>query len=125
MLGDCCPVHLIFHLFLFQSGNQQGSLLIDEIQEQENILEQCVSQLENAEASRGALVSQLKEAIREQVCFHHSCEFSNQQSQSVEKYFTTVYQTYVSGIEDGTSSDAVARKNYHLHSFLFSFHVAK
>ncbi|KAG5556108.1 hypothetical protein RHGRI_006659 [Rhododendron griersonianum] len=47
-------------------GNQQGSLLIDEIQEQENILEQCVSQLENAEASRGALVSQLKEAIQEQ-----------------------------------------------------------
>lgn len=83
MLGDCCPLHLIFHLPLFQSGNQQGSLLIDEIQEQENILEQCVSQLENAEASRDALVSQLKDAIQEQVCFNDNCEFSNQQSQSM------------------------------------------
>ncbi|KAH7854703.1 hypothetical protein Vadar_016937 [Vaccinium darrowii] len=47
-------------------GNQHGSLLVDEIQEQENVLEQCVNQLENAEATRGALVSQLKEAIQEQ-----------------------------------------------------------
>ncbi|CAL5356767.1 unnamed protein product [Camellia sinensis] len=46
--------------------DQQGSLLVDEIQEQENVLKECVRQLENAEATRSALVSQLKEAVQEQ-----------------------------------------------------------
>ena len=40
-----------------------------EIQEQENVLKQCVRQLENAEAIRASLVSQLKEALQEQVQF--------------------------------------------------------
>ncbi|XP_057467707.1 uncharacterized protein LOC130757087 [Actinidia eriantha] len=47
-------------------GNQDASVLADEILEQENVLKQCIEQLENAEASRAALVSQLKEAIQEQ-----------------------------------------------------------
>uniref|UniRef100_A0A5B6Z3U9 Putative regulation of nuclear pre-mRNA domain-containing protein 1B-like n=1 Tax=Davidia involucrata TaxID=16924 RepID=A0A5B6Z3U9_DAVIN len=47
-------------------GNQQGSALLDEIQEQENILQQCVRQLASAEATRAALVSQLKEALQDQ-----------------------------------------------------------
>ncbi|THG05242.1 hypothetical protein TEA_013687 [Camellia sinensis var. sinensis] len=47
-------------------GDQQGSILVDEIQEQENVLKECVRQLENAEATRSALVSQLKEAVQEQ-----------------------------------------------------------
>ncbi|CAL5431523.1 unnamed protein product [Camellia sinensis] len=48
------------------SRDQQGSILVDEIQEQENVLKECVRQLENAEATRSALVSQLKEAVQEQ-----------------------------------------------------------
>uniref|UniRef100_A0A5B6Z5R5 Putative regulation of nuclear pre-mRNA domain-containing protein 1B-like n=1 Tax=Davidia involucrata TaxID=16924 RepID=A0A5B6Z5R5_DAVIN len=47
-------------------GNQQGSALLDEIQEQENVLQQCVWQLESAEATRAALVSQFKEALQDQ-----------------------------------------------------------
>ncbi|KAA8516294.1 hypothetical protein F0562_016587 [Nyssa sinensis] len=47
-------------------GNQQGSALLDEIQEHENILQQCVRQLESAEATRATLVSQLREALQDQ-----------------------------------------------------------
>ncbi|KAL2482948.1 ENTH/VHS family protein [Forsythia ovata] len=47
-------------------GNLQGSDFVDKILEQENTLQQCVRQLENAEAIRVALVSQLKEALEDQ-----------------------------------------------------------
>ncbi|GMH26700.1 hypothetical protein Nepgr_028543 [Nepenthes gracilis] len=47
-------------------GIQSGSTVHHQLQEQENILQQCVSQLETAEASRLALVSQLKEALQDQ-----------------------------------------------------------
>lgn len=50
-----------------KSGNQQGASVVDELQEQENILQQCVGQLESAEATRTALISQLKEALQDQV----------------------------------------------------------
>lgn len=52
---------------LFPSGNQHGSTLVDQLQEQENVLQQCVGQLESAETTRIALVSQLKEALLDQV----------------------------------------------------------
>lgn len=48
-------------------GNQQGSSVVDELQEQEEILKQCVGQLESAEATRDSLISQLKEALQDQV----------------------------------------------------------
>ncbi|XP_034694904.1 regulation of nuclear pre-mRNA domain-containing protein 1B-like [Vitis riparia] len=47
-------------------GNQQRAALVDELKEQENILQQCVVQLESSEATRAALVSQLKEALLDQ-----------------------------------------------------------
>ncbi|XP_031270450.1 regulation of nuclear pre-mRNA domain-containing protein 1B-like [Pistacia vera] len=47
-------------------GNQHGSAVVDQLQEQENVLQQCVGQLESAETSRAALVSQLKEALQDQ-----------------------------------------------------------
>ncbi|PPE02894.1 hypothetical protein GOBAR_DD00054 [Gossypium barbadense] len=47
-------------------GNQNGSALLDELQLQENALRQCVEQLESIEATRAALVFQLKEALQEQ-----------------------------------------------------------
>ncbi|KAA8519020.1 hypothetical protein F0562_016206 [Nyssa sinensis] len=50
----------------FTQGNQQGSALLDEIQEQETALQQCVRQLESAEATRAALVSRFKEAVQDQ-----------------------------------------------------------
>ncbi|GMI65016.1 hypothetical protein HRI_000170900 [Hibiscus trionum] len=47
-------------------GNQNGSALLDELQQQENALRQCVEQLENIETTRAALIFQLKEALQEQ-----------------------------------------------------------
>ncbi|KAG6694551.1 hypothetical protein I3842_09G053300 [Carya illinoinensis] len=48
-------------------GNQQGSAVVDELQEQEGMLKQYVGQLESAEATRASLISQLKEALQDQV----------------------------------------------------------
>ncbi|KAL9242507.1 hypothetical protein vseg_016499 [Gypsophila vaccaria] len=48
-------------------GIQPGSGTTDEIQEQELVLEQCVTQLESAEATRAALISLLKDALQDQV----------------------------------------------------------
>ena len=75
----CASVFQTF-FFFFSPGNQDASVLADEILEQENVLKQCIGQLENAEASRAALVSQLKEAIQEQVRLCNMCEFSSEQS---------------------------------------------
>ncbi|GAB2272710.1 hypothetical protein Dimus_007530 [Dionaea muscipula] len=47
-------------------GIQLDSTVLDQLQEQENILQQCVKQLESVEASRVDLVSQLKTALRDQ-----------------------------------------------------------
>ncbi|KAE8673779.1 ELMO/CED-12 family protein isoform 1 [Hibiscus syriacus] len=47
-------------------GNKNGSALLDELEQQENALQQCVEQLENIETSRAALIFQLKEALQEQ-----------------------------------------------------------
>lgn len=44
-----------------------------ELEEEENLLKQCIEKLKSAEASRVALVSQLKEALHEQVnCMFHN-----------------------------------------------------
>ncbi|KAH9605694.1 hypothetical protein KSS87_015531, partial [Heliosperma pusillum] len=48
-------------------GIQLGSGTLDEIQEQEDVLEQCIRQLECAEATRVSLISLLKDALQEQV----------------------------------------------------------
>ncbi|XP_052174566.1 UPF0400 protein C337.03-like [Diospyros lotus] len=50
----------------YTQGNQVGSSLVDEIQEQENALEQCLMQLKNSESIRAELVSLLREALHEQ-----------------------------------------------------------
>ncbi|KAL8225430.1 hypothetical protein R6Q57_017987 [Mikania cordata] len=47
-------------------GVEPGSSLLDEIQEQENALQDCVNQLETAEKTRNFLISQLKEALQDQ-----------------------------------------------------------
>ena len=57
--------HVLFVLHC--SGVQQGSSLLDEIQEQENVLQECVNQLETAEKTRSSLISLLKEALQDQV----------------------------------------------------------
>ncbi|KAK6151400.1 hypothetical protein DH2020_014035 [Rehmannia glutinosa] len=43
-----------------------GSDVLDNIQKQENMIQQCISELENSEAIRVALVSQLREALQDQ-----------------------------------------------------------
>lgn len=47
-------------------GNQQEPVIEDELQDQENVLKQCVEQLESAEATRATLISQLREALQDQ-----------------------------------------------------------
>ncbi|XP_022748275.1 regulation of nuclear pre-mRNA domain-containing protein 2-like isoform X1 [Durio zibethinus] len=47
-------------------GNQNGSALLDELQQKENTLQQCIEQLENIKKTRAALIFQLKEALQEQ-----------------------------------------------------------
>ncbi|XP_075490522.1 uncharacterized protein LOC142529043 [Primulina tabacum] len=47
-------------------GNLQGSDIVDYIQKQENILQQCISQLEGSAAIRVTLISQLKKALQDQ-----------------------------------------------------------
>lgn len=47
-------------------GNQPGSTLVNDLQQQEKDLTQNIVQLENAEAIRATLLSQLKEAMQEQ-----------------------------------------------------------
>ncbi|KAJ7976477.1 regulation of nuclear pre-mRNA domain-containing protein 1B-like [Quillaja saponaria] len=47
-------------------GNQLGSTLVNDLQEQEKELQQCIAKLENGEATRAALLSLLKEALHEQ-----------------------------------------------------------
>lgn len=39
-----------------------------ELETEESTLKQCIEKLKSVEASRAVLVSQLKEALREQVC---------------------------------------------------------
>lgn len=44
--------------------------LANELEEQENLLKQCVDKLKVVEANRVALVSQLRDALNEQVLLH-------------------------------------------------------
>ncbi|CAI0433363.1 unnamed protein product [Linum tenue] len=48
------------------AGNQPGPALVDELQAQENVLQQCAGQLETAEKLHTMLITQLKEALKEQ-----------------------------------------------------------
>lgn len=48
------------------SGNSQNSGLVDKIQEAENNLTECVTQLQNSARIRTAFVSELKEALQDQ-----------------------------------------------------------
>ncbi|CAA7406131.1 unnamed protein product [Spirodela intermedia] len=50
----------------YSQGNQETTSLVNGLQEQEDILSQCIEQLESVEASREALVFQLKEALQDQ-----------------------------------------------------------
>ena len=54
-------------VFLYWTGSLQGSELVEKMQEHENALSNCVTQLENFETTRLALVSQLNEALQDQV----------------------------------------------------------
>ncbi|PIN20922.1 Regulator of nuclear mRNA [Handroanthus impetiginosus] len=51
---------------LSPQGNMLGSDVVDNIQKQEDVLLQCISQLEEIEAIRVGLVSQLTEALQDQ-----------------------------------------------------------
>ncbi|MCL7030016.1 hypothetical protein MKW94_009744 [Papaver nudicaule] len=50
----------------FVEGDPQRTTLANELQEEENLLKECIEKLKSVEESRAALVSQLKEALHEQ-----------------------------------------------------------
>ncbi|RZC64646.1 hypothetical protein C5167_008334 [Papaver somniferum] len=49
-----------------KEGDPQRTTLANELQEEENVLKECIEKLKSVEATRAALVSQLKEALHEQ-----------------------------------------------------------
>ncbi|GAB2295831.1 hypothetical protein Dimus_029984 [Dionaea muscipula] len=69
-LGNCSAAVVHVERIEKDVGTAKGihldSTVLDQLEEQENILQQCVKQLETAEASRRDLLSQLKEATRDQ-----------------------------------------------------------
>ena len=58
---------LMFFVACIFIGNQLGSTLMNDLQDQEKELKQFMLQLENVEAARDSLLSQLKDALLEQV----------------------------------------------------------
>lgn len=54
--------------FVFLVGHPRRETLANELQEHETTLKQFVEKLKSFEANRETLVSQLKEALQEQVC---------------------------------------------------------
>ena len=67
--GSLIVVHSKAQLNLFSVKDPKRKVLAKELEEEENILKQCIEKLKSIEASRLALVAQLKEALNEQVDF--------------------------------------------------------
>lgn len=64
----------------FLVGDPRRETLANELQEEEAVLKQCLEKLKVVEANRASLVSQLKEALHEQVSlcyfyilYHSAC----------------------------------------------------
>ncbi|KAH6828639.1 hypothetical protein C2S53_006637 [Perilla frutescens var. hirtella] len=53
-------------LYASSQGNLNGSDVVDNLEKQEHVIKQCISQLEKSEAVRVALISQLREALQDQ-----------------------------------------------------------
>lgn len=60
---------MILILLSFSAKDPKRKTLAKELEEEENILRQCIEKIKLVEASRVALVSQLKEALHVQVCY--------------------------------------------------------
>lgn len=56
------------YVHLFSVKDPKRKFLAKELEEEENALKQSIEKLKLVEASRVALVSQLREALNEQVC---------------------------------------------------------
>ncbi|XP_042003449.1 regulation of nuclear pre-mRNA domain-containing protein 2-like isoform X2 [Salvia splendens] len=54
-------------LYASSQGNLNGSDAVDNLERQENVVKQCVDELEKSEAVRADLISQLREALQDQV----------------------------------------------------------
>lgn len=66
----CIAEVMILTLLTFSAKDPKRKTLAKELEEEESLLRQCIEKLKLVEASRVALVSQLKEALHEQVCYH-------------------------------------------------------
>lgn len=102
---------------LLSAKDPKRKTLAKELEEEENTLKQCVEKLKLAEASRLALVSQLKEALHEQVLdysilFIYLFYFSSMCNYRNEFEVLCIYSYYSScaGIRTGECSKANAGK---------------
>lgn len=59
--------------YFWWTGHFNGSELLVELQGQHNILKECIAQMKSAESSIATLVSNLREALQEQVQFLRKC----------------------------------------------------
>ncbi|KAG6413140.1 hypothetical protein SASPL_125842 [Salvia splendens] len=53
-------------LYASSQGNLNGSDVVDNLERQENVVKQCIDELEKSEAVRADLISQLREALQDQ-----------------------------------------------------------
>lgn len=84
------------------SWESHDTTLADELQEQENILTQCAEQLEMSELARAALVSHLKEALREQESKLELIRTQLQTARSRAEHSGLLRQRFLQGGNAGT-----------------------
>lgn len=65
-----CFSDLVWIYYLLLVGEPRREMLEKDLKEEETILKQCIERLKAVEQNRAALVSQLKEALKEQVQFY-------------------------------------------------------
>lgn len=83
---------------LHNTGELQDiTTLADELQEQQNILSKCIEQLEMSQMARAALVSHLKEALREQESKLELIRTQHQAAQSQAEHSGHLRQRLLSG----------------------------
>lgn len=84
--------------------------LAKELEDEENTLKQCIEKLKSVEATRAALVSQLKEALHEQVLSHHLLN-STSRIMFIQSYRGLLFRIF-SGVPARESAYPDAGTNY-------------
>lgn len=86
---------------------QDKSILRDELQEQEDVVSQCVGQLESSESARTSLISLLKEALREQESKLELIRSQVQNAKAQAHHSSVLRQQFLARSSSPTSAEAV------------------